>query len=726
MKLKTVLISLTLITALGWSQRSVENVTNRTAAPTGVLAAKWHPSGFGDGDDNYNAVTAASDGKIYYVISAHKIDVGAQMFAYDPATGKVQHVGDLTEVVGEKGQKTVPQGKSHVNFHEHAGKLYFATHLGYYQVVDGKELVGVPPAGYKPYPGGHFVAYEMATGKFEDLGKAPGGEGIISMTMDTRRARLYGLTWPTARFIICDPATKQIEDQGLTAEMGEKGTGPTFRVVCRSLGVDPVLGAIYFTTSTGDIFRYGGKNQGLEKLSVCSMKRDIFGLWDANKPGHMGYNWRQIVWYGPESVFYGIHGNTGYLFRFNSHAEQVEVIERIASEKSRLSGFFDSFSYGYLGLTLGPDGKTLYFLTGTPAGEEVRFVTYEIPSRKYTDHGALSLEDGRRPTWAQAIAVGRDKRVYTVSKIQEQGKTKVDLLSFADPLQIPPAPEPQYELVRAWTNPAMPHALQEAHSSCFDKDGNVIIVDSIGSRVERFTPEGKWLNEIGQGPGSGPGQFKAPREARASAAGDIYVADSNNYRIQVFSHEGKLLRIFGEKGSGPGQMLRAHGLAFSPDGSQLYVVDVDNNRVTAFAPSGKFLFDFGKKGVRTGEFRDPHGIGVDGQGYIYVSNYYGPVQKFTAEGKFLFEFAPGGFRGWVHYHNMNADRAGNVYIAARDIHGKNAVVMYDLRGAYVTAWPVPGADGNLTLKSTAVDPQGRIHVTIETPTKHGIAVFEAK
>ena len=696
-------------------------------SPRGVLAAKWHPAGFAEGDDSYNALSLASDGKIYYVLCAHKIDIGAQMYSYDPATGQVKHVGDLTEAAGGKGRKAVPQGKSHVNFYEHAGKLYFATHLGYYRVVDGKEMVGVPPEGYQPYPGGHFLSYEIATGKFEDLATAPGGEGIITMAMDPRRGRLYGLTWPTAHFLVYDLAGKKLEDLGPTAALGEKGTGPTFRVVCRTMAVDPTLGEVYFTTSTGDIFRYGGKRQGLEKLAACTLKRDIFGLWDPDKPGHMGYNWRQMVWYKPENVFYGTHGNTGYLFGFNAHAEQVEVIDRIASQKSRLSGFNDSFSYGYLGLTLGPDGHTLYFLTGTPAGEEIHFVTYDIPARKYTDHGALALDDGSRPTWAQSIAVGRDKRVYTVSKIQEQGKLRTDLLSFADPLQTPPAPEPRYRLVRSWTNPpGAKNQLQEAHSSCFDKDGNVIITDSVGARVQRFTPDGKWLDEIGQGPGSGPAQFQGPREARVGGNGDIFVADANNYRIQVFNHQGKWLRMFGSKGSGPGQMLRAHGLAFSPDFSRLYVVDVDNNRVSVFEPSGKFLFAFGKKGVHTGEFRDPHGLGIDGQGNVYVSNYYGPVDKFTADGKFLFEFAEGGSHGWVHYHNMMADHQGNVYLAARTITSKNAVVMYDRRGAYVTAWPVPGEGGELSLKSTDVDAQGRIYVTIESRTKHGIAVFEVQ
>ena len=96
------------------------------------------------------------------------------------------------------------------------------------------------------------------------------------------------------------------------------------------------------------------------------LKKDYFGLYDPTSPGHMAYNWRQVVWYAPDKQVYGVHGNSGYLFRFDPRAERVEVLDRITSEPSKRSGMFDQFSYGYLGFTLGPDGKTLYYLTGGP------------------------------------------------------------------------------------------------------------------------------------------------------------------------------------------------------------------------------------------------------------------------------------------------------------------------------------------------------------------------
>jgi DNA-binding beta-propeller fold protein YncE len=703
-------------------------VTFAKAASTGVLHARWHESGF-EGDDNYNAVTAASDGKIYYVICAHGIEKGAQMFSYDPATDKVVAIADLTEASGEKGQKSIPQGKSHVPFFEHKGKLYFATHMGYYQVIDGKEMVGVPPAGYKPYPGGHFLAYDMKTGKIEKLATAPGGEGIITFAMDYRKERLYGLTWPSGRFLRYDLDTRKMHDLGLTAGQGEKGVGDQFRVVSRAIAVNPVLGGVMFSDAAGNIWRYDWQRQDkdLEIIEGSTLKMQILGNWDPNKPGSMGYNWRQIVWYPRERLFYGIHGNTGQLFRFDSDGGFVEAVDRLASQQTVSSGLFDKFPYGYLGLTLGPDGDTLYYLTGTPLDHEIHFVTYHIPTKKRIDHGALVLPDGTRPTWAQAIAVGPDKRIYTVSKVNKGGKLKVDLLSFPDPLQNEPAPEPEYELIRSWLNPTgMPNPLEEAHSICFDKDGNVIVVDSIASRVHRFTPEGKWLSEIGFGPGSNPGQFSGPRDARVNSKGDIFVSDANNYRIQVFNHEGEFLRMFGQKGRGEGQFLRGHGLEFSPDQKRLYIVDVDNNRVAVFDPSGKFLYNFGRKGSAPGEFREAHGIGVMPDGDVIVSNYYGPTQRFTPEGKFLYDFGAGGFRGWVYFHSMTTDNRGYTYIAARDQQRRNAIVIYDDRGEYAGHFIAKTGEGEQGVKTAAVDRDGNIYVAVEGRGVHGVQVFRRK
>ncbi len=419
--------------------------TQQIPTTPGILLAHFYDSGFSHADDNYNACFQASNGKIYYVLASGSPDVGAQMYALDPTTGKIQHVGDFTEAAGEKGLHAIPQGKGHSLFVEFKGKLYFATHVGYYNpsTKKGKEIIGTPPPGYKPYPGGHFLSYDLQTGKFGNLAKAPTGEGIISFAMDTQRKRLYGLTWPSGLFLRYDMQTHKLRNFGPVTKGGEKGiAGSTFRVICRILVVDPLDGSVYFTTAGGRIFQYHYNTDSLETVQGCNLRKDVFGCINPSQPGTMGYNWRQAFWYAPQRIIYAQNGRSGYLFRFDPQKETVDVLTRLASDASRASGMFDGFEYGYLGLKLGPDGHTIYLLTGSPAkapaepsDENIHLVTYDILSGKRVDWGVLQLENGQRPFFAESMAIGRNGMIYTVSKIREKGRVRVDLLSFPNPVR---------------------------------------------------------------------------------------------------------------------------------------------------------------------------------------------------------------------------------------------------------------------------------------------------
>ncbi len=178
------------------------------------------------------------------------------------------------------------------------------------------------------------------------------------------------------------------------------------------------------------------------------MKKDYFGLYDPTDSGHMAYNWRQIVWYPEKRVFYGVHGNSGYLFRFDPRVPRVDVLRRLTSLPSQLSGMFDQFSYGYLGFALGPDGRTLYYLTGAPiyeAGkrlkgkertahgeakglEDLHLITYDIPTGKYIDHGAVFMPDGQRPLYVNSIALDKHGSVYTLCRIKRGERVVADLI----------------------------------------------------------------------------------------------------------------------------------------------------------------------------------------------------------------------------------------------------------------------------------------------------------
>lgn len=430
--------------------------TPKTAEPAPAagparLTATIIDSGFPEAHDTYNSISCASDGRIYYVLSSQKVDLAAQMYVFDPKTNAVKHLGDLTEAAGEKGSFAIAQGKSHVSFAESNGKLYFTTHLGFYSIIDGMEKTGIPPKGMKPYPGGHFLSYDMSSGKFESLAVAPNNEGIITFAMDKQRQRLYGITWPTGRLLRYDLPSKQIKDLGPVSEQGEDGKGSTFRTICRSLTVNPDDGSVYFSTSDGLIHRYDYATEALSVITTDDLKKDYFGLYDPSSAGHMGYNWRQTFWYGPDKAIYGVHGNSGYLFRYLTASGQVEVLDRITSEDSKRSGMFDQFSYGYLGFTLGADGQTIYYLTGGPVyenghrvkgkdstakgeskgRENLHLITWHIPTRRYTDHGPIFFANGQRPNYVNSIAAGKDGSVYALSRISEDDHAKTDLIRIA-------------------------------------------------------------------------------------------------------------------------------------------------------------------------------------------------------------------------------------------------------------------------------------------------------
>ncbi|WP_338868901.1 hypothetical protein WBJ53_18730 [Spirosoma sp. SC4-14] len=420
-------------------------------APASLTATPYY-SGFPLAHDTYNAITAASDGKIYYVLCSESYDQGGQLYVYDPITDKTQWLADLTALCEEANANAIPQGKSHVRFYESKGKLYFATHIGVYEMIDGMErLPQQAPDGKNLYPGGHFLSYDLATGTFENLAIAPEGEGILTMTIDRERDHLYGITWPMGYFIDYDIKADTLQNLGLVSAKGEAGNvGDDYRVLCRSMVVDPRDGTVYLSTSEGDILSYRPGSESLKKVDGVDLRLDYFGQYDPKHPGSMGYNWRKIFWYAPEQVAYGIHGNSGYLFRFDPEQATIELVERLTSEPSRKSGMFDQFSYGYLGFQPGPDQQTIYYLTGGPIYidgkrvkgadqiakgaakglENLHLVTFHLPTQRYTDHGPIFYADGNRPTYVNSIAIGTDGSVYTLARFEHDGHEIQDLIKI--------------------------------------------------------------------------------------------------------------------------------------------------------------------------------------------------------------------------------------------------------------------------------------------------------
>jgi len=74
-----------------------------------------------------------------------------------------------------------------------------------------------------------------------------------------------------------------------------------------------------------------------------------------------------------------------------------------------------------------------------------------------------------------------------------------------------------------------------------DSSGNIYILDSGNQRIQKFTPEGKYLATIGR-KGQGPGEFNYPSSLDIDGQGNLYVLDPFVKKIQVISPQGKELK----------------------------------------------------------------------------------------------------------------------------------------------------------------------------------------
>ncbi len=293
---------------------------------------------------------------------------------------------------------------------------------------------------------------------------------------------------------------------------------------------------------------------------------------------------------------------------------------------------------------------------------------------------------------------------------------------------------PTYKVVRDWGEQKgkLVH-MKSPHGIALDKNGNLIIADQGANRVLRYTPDGKYLGQVGLGPGDVEirrmpgGYFNEPRAVAVDAEGNIFVSDEGSgERIQAFSPDGKkFLYRFGRQGNYPGMLLRPHGMQFDSQ-QRLFVDDVDNFRISVYNHSGKFLYSWGHGGLYPGGLNPPHGLFLDRNDDVFVDNFYGPAQKFTADGHFLRAFAstdpP---NGPIIYHTLNGDRWGDIYITVLALkpRPKNyvSILKYNDNGDFVTNLRLSTPDRHVSWVAVAKD--GTVYALYKGKTEVGVQVL---
>lgn len=221
----------------------------------------------------------------------------------------------------------------------------------------------------------------------------------------------------------------------------------------------------------------------------------------------------------------------------------------------------------------------------------------------------------------------------------------------------------------------------EPRGVAIGKDGNLLLVDGKGHRIQRFSPDGVSYYVVGSS-GKRPLQFNDPVGITVSHSGEVLVCDRRNHRIQVltpdlsftrqigqfgvderlntdlylpwdvacdsegqiyvadcghccvkvFTNDGQYVRKIGSEGTGRGQFKYLSSICIDCN-DYLYALDKERACVSIFNPQGELKMQFGTPGQLEGQFCEPLGIAVDREGQVYVSDGHSLSVQFQSLGR---------------------------------------------------------------------------------------------
>lgn len=124
----------------------------------------------------------------------------------------------------------------------------------------------------------------------------------------------------------------------------------------------------------------------------------------------------------------------------------------------------------------------------------------------------------------------------------------------------------------------------DAQAIGVDLSNDVYVIEYWLHHVQVFDNDGNYIKKWG-GPGSGDGYFRTPGGGAFDSENNIYISDYYNNRVQKLMSDGTFIlkwgSSYGNPGSGDGEFYAPRDVAVGPDGS-IYVVDHGNYRIQKF------------------------------------------------------------------------------------------------------------------------------------------------
>lgn len=259
------------------------------------------------------------------------------------------------------------------------------------------------------------------------------------------------------------------------------------------------------------------------------------------------------------------------------------------------------------------------------------------------------------------------------------------------------------------------------HDISFDSKGYLYISDRDRNDIQKFTPNGTFLNKWGS-EGDKPGQFSVPYSIEIDPLDNIYVVDRGNDRIQKFDENGSFIKLWDrpEKMNSTDQEFASpEDMVVDPSTGNIYITDTGNERVVKLDKNFSYILEWGsddgEPSNEPGKFNHPHGIDVDSKGFVYVNELENPrIQKFTGNGTFIKEWGsegkgPGQFTPLLEHLEVDSKRDLIFMVDGAD---NPRVQVFDTDGNFTTSFGTHGSgDGEMSKpEHVNIDSSGNVYV----------------
>lgn len=170
--------------------------------------------------------------------------------------------------------------------------------------------------------------------------------------------------------------------------------------------------------------------------------------------------------------------------------------------------------------------------------------------------------------------------------------------------------------------------LAKPRALAFDKEGQLVIVDSKNNRIVIQKKDGTLVERFGK-LGTAKGELREPCGVAVAKDGSIYVADTFHTldangglpwgRIQKFDDDYDFKSVLPKPEEGSTDFFGPRAVSIDGQG-RIWVSDTGNHRLLVYGADGAFLKSIGSKGKGDLNFEEPFGLAFDGQGNAYVAD----------------------------------------------------------------------------------------------------------